>query len=343
MQKHLSESNNSNISKISFEDNCICVDKNLIIDKFIEANILARKNIESGNITNRGIAANVCTFDNVWSLGTNFNNTRNDISSLCAERSAILSSYNNFLLNRNSSSTFKIKYLVLVSSLSFNQKEPLLVPCEDCLCWFNNSRYFDSKTTIFTLDKTGDIPLIKTFRVEQLLPYFKIKTTNEYSKKKNIEITKKALESMKEFAITESDIKGLFNEAYLSYKNNDLCPVSNQKISCSVLANNHIFVSKKIDWTRRWFVEPLEMCVYKAVEKLGRETFIQAIAYFGDEYFGNNDLLNQDGVVSIRSIGRIRQKQANCKTILILNLKESIKVLTIGEYLPLKFRQGYNI
>ena len=69
-------------------------EKYLVVEKLIEAHEFARANVAAGNITGRGFATNVCTVDGAWSMGTNFNNTRNDISSICGERSAILAAYN---------------------------------------------------------------------------------------------------------------------------------------------------------------------------------------------------------------------------------------------------------
>ena len=69
-------------------------------------------------------------------------------------------------------------------------------------------------------------------------------------------------------------------------------------------------------------------------------TQISAICYFGDEYTKEKI---QDGVISIKTLGRIRQKYAKKDTILILNLENEILITTMDEYLPKKFIQGYII
>ena len=108
------------------------------------------------------------------------------------------------------------------------------------------------------------------------------------------------------------------------------------------MVNDEIITSSKIDWTRRWNVEALELCCAKGIEKFGENTKIKAICYFGDEFANNNPKLN-DGVVSIKSLGRIRQKYATNDTLLILNCEDKIKIMTNAKYLPKKFIQGYRI
>ena len=135
----------------------------------------------------------------------------------------------------------------------------------------------------------------------------------------------------------------LLKNSYIKYQNHHTNNVSNQNIACSILANNEIFTSVKIDWTKRWNIEPLELCTAKAIEKFKSKTKIQAISYFGDEFSSTNDETFNDGVVSIKSLGRIRQKYANPDTLIVLNFQNYIQITTIGEYLPKKFEQGYKI
>ena len=87
----------------------------------------------------------------------------------------------------------------------------------------------------------------------------------------------------------------------------------------------------------------MENCVANAVEKYRKDTLIKAIAYFGDECAKDKDKIYYDGTVSIKSLGRIRQKYAQNDTLLILNFENHILITTIGEYLPKKFEQGYKI
>ena len=70
---------------------------------------------------------------------------------------------------------------------------------------------------------------------------------------------------------------------------------------------------------------------------------VSEVAYFGDEFSRNKDEIFNDGLVSIKSLGRIRQKYANSETLIILNFQNYILITTIGEYLPKKFVQGYKI
>lgn len=319
-------------------------EKNLIIEKLFEAHKLAKINVEMGNITHRGFAANICNNEGLWALATNFNNTRNDISSICAERSAILSLYNSMLKeklknNDNSKFDFKIKYICMANELTLDKLKTPPIPCEDCLSWISTNRYFDNKTIIFSFDKDENNTLVlKAQKLSKILPYKGILTSNKYSQKQ----VKYTDENLKQ-KISEQKVLEIMNETYKLYQKNTFTPVSNQNIVCTILANDEKFSAGKIDWTKRWFTEPLELAAVKAIEKHGVNTHIQAVFYFGDEFSSHKGDFFQDGVVSIKSLGRIRQKYADCSTPLVLNFEDYILVTSIGDYLPEKFIHGYKI
>ena len=160
-------------------------EKYIIIEKLLEAHEFARINVLAGNITGRGFATNVCTTDIAWSLGTNFNNTRNDISSICGERSAILRAYNEALLrySRRPSGKFdfKIKYLCMASSLGLDEITEMIAPCEDCLSWLNTNRYFNFNTLVFSFERTKDKKLVvRASRLESFLTFKKHSTSNQF-------------------------------------------------------------------------------------------------------------------------------------------------------------------
>ena len=323
-------------------------EKYLIVEKLLEAHEFAQANVNAGNITGRGFATNVCTIDGAWSMGTNFNNTRNDISSICGERSAILFSYNEALLRYSrrprGKFDFKIKYLCMASNVDLEKITEMIAPCEDCLSWLNTNKYFNFNTLIFSFERTKEHQLVvRASRLSNFLPHKTFATSNKFDLNKEIRFSKNSQTSFVKFKLQPSDALNLLNESYKKYKNNKFTSLSNQNIAASIIANNEIFSSYKIDWTRRWFLEPLEAACGSAIEKYENNTSISAIAYFGDEYSTNNGEIYNDGLVSIKSLGRIRQKYASKDTLLILNFQNYILITTIGEYLPKKFEQGYKI
>ena len=322
-------------------------EKTLIIEKLLEAHELAVANVKAGNITTRGFATNVCTTDGYWSIGTNFNNTRNDISSVCGERSAILASYNSALLRYQKTGgefNFKIKYLCMAQSDDIYKTVKPAVPCEDCLSWLNTNKYFDENTTIysFTTNENGSLSL-KATKPDDLLPCKNQILTREFSKDKHFKYSSNAMKSMEMYGISENDILHILEINQKLSEENPFVKISNQNIACSVVANEKLYSAVKVDWTKRWFVEPLEIASYKALEDNREYTRITAVSYLGDYCFKNGDEYFEDSPVSIKSLGRIRQKYATNSTLLILNLENHILVTTIGEYLPKKFEQGYKI
>ena len=322
-------------------------EKYLIVEKLLEAHEFAAANVMAGNITGRGFATNVCTVDRAWSMGTNFNNTRNDISSVCGERSAILSSYNDALLRYSrrprGKFDFKIKYLCMASNLSLDEITTMIAPCEDCLSWLNTNRYFNFNTLVFSFEKLEGELVVRASKLSSFLPYKTLSTSTQYSENKEIRVSKGAKNSFAKFRVNVSEMLIMLNKTYEKYKDVNYSTVSKQNIACSILVNNELISSTKVDWTKRWNVEPLEYCTVSAIEKYGDDTKIQALCYFGDEYSSNNGEFYNDGLVSIKSLGRIRQKYADADTLIVLNFQNYIQITTVGEYLPKKFEQGYKI
>lgn len=322
-------------------------EKSTILEKLLEAHELALANVKAGNITGRAFATNVCTKDNYWSLGTNFNNTRNDISSICGERSAILAAYNDALIRFSKSGedrfSFKIKYLCMAQSVEFEKMTKTAVPCEDCLSWLNTNRCFDDNTTIFSFEKNNDYGVfVRATKLCELLPYKDFVTSNNFDLNKEIVFSESAKEIVYNQNISKDDIYNLLLKTHSAYLKNNLAGISNQNIACSILTEKDIYTSNKVDWTRRWHCEPLEICSYKAINA-ENSMHIKAICYFGDEFAQNGEIKYHDKIVSIKSLGRIRQKHATNNTLLILNFEEKILIITLGEYLPKKFIQGYKI
>lgn len=319
----------------------------IIVEKLLEAHEFARINVLAGNITGRGFATNVCTMDRAWSMGTNFNNTRNDISSICGERSAILASYNEALLRYSrrpkGKFDFKIKYLCMASNIDLEDITEMIAPCEDCMSWLNTNRYFNFNTLVFSFERIQDELVVRASRLASFLPYKTYATSNQFDLNKEIRFSKNSQLSFVKYKLEPKDALHLLSEAYKKYQINDFATVSKQRNAVSIIANDEILSSYKIDWTKRWHVEPLEYAVASAIEKYKNETIIKAIAYFGDEFSFNNGESYNDGVVSIKSLGRIRQKYASGDTLLILNFQNYILITTIGEYLPKKFEHGYKI
>ncbi|MBR5303505.1 MAG: hypothetical protein IKU37_01600 [Candidatus Gastranaerophilales bacterium] len=319
----------------------------IIVEKLLEAHEFAKINVLAGNITGRGFATNVCTVDRAWSMGTNFNNTRNDISSICGERSAILTAYNEALIRYSrrprGKFDFKVKYLCMASNIDLNEITEMIAPCEDCMSWLNTNRYFNFNTLVFSFERTQGELVVRASRLASFLPYKTYATSNEFDFNKEIRFSKNSQISFVKFKLEPKDALELLNEAYKKYQTNEYTNVSNQKVAASIISNNEVFSSSKIDWTKRWYVEPLESAASCAIEKHKKETNIKAIAYFGDEISSNSNEIHNDGVVSIKSLGRIRQKYASNDSLLVLNFKNYILITTIGEYLPKKFEQGYKI
>ena len=230
----------------------------------------------------------------------------------------------------------------MAQAIDLNEPHISAVPCEDCLSWFNTNRYFGDNTIIFSFEKDYKSGLIiRAVSLIELLSCRNLKTSNVFKLDKEIKYSKNAVKSIQKLNLEENKILGLLNKTYKSYKDAKRINISNQYISCSILVDDKIYSANKTDWTKRWFVEPLDYLLKNTLDKSNSSIKIDAISYFGDEYSGVEQDKFDDGVVSIKALGRVRQKYATSDTIIILNLADCIYVTTIGEFLPKKFVQGY--
>ncbi len=330
-------------------------EKALLIEKILESHELAKKNYNFGNIARISFATNIGLADGSWYLGTNFNNTRNDISSICGERTAIVGAYNKLLKSRSlkeSSSTplnFKVKYLAMANHKDIGTDKNGASPCAECLSWLNTQRYFDNDTTIASLEKNKNGKYsLRLNTIGQYLPY-----RNEVNyvldkpcEELDIKISKNALEVAALKKMKKEDFLKIAKQTKKLYKENQLANVSGQNIAAIVIANGETFTGQKIDFSKRWFMEPALYAASKAIEKYGNDTKIDCICYSGNSlYTDTYGAFHNDGVVSIKTLGFLETKYADRNTLVISSDNDSINVRTIDDYLPQKFKfhQTYEI
>lgn len=311
---------------------------------------LARKNSLKGNLTSSSYACGLVLEDDEVYFGVNFNNTRNEISSICAERMAILEAFNSkinmFDPDKNEKFGYKIKY-VLMSDYKKENKfwSDKLTPCADCLSWFTASPNLSKDTKICCLkkDENGNLYLNSQY-LSEFVPLRNLLYETVLDVDKNTKIEKGKKAKLVEFE--DEKIIELYKKTKKTYEDNDLAKTSGQNCVAGIIANNEMFFGKKVDFSKRWFVEPLMAACYKAIEKYGLNTKIDAVCYIGDEYTTTESMEKvKDGLISIKTLGRINTKFANPNTLVITSLKDRITVQTIGDYMPCehKFIHDYEI
>lgn len=337
--------------------------KELYIEKVLEAHEHAQKNILSGNITGSAYATNIEIKDGSWVLATNFNNTRNEISNFCGERSAIVGAFNKWLkslslfkLNKDEqynfshqqNNGFKIKTLAMASAKKIGTDRNAASPCADCLSWLNTERFIADNTKIVTLLKDGSKYTLSIRNVKDYLPhrgeYSSIINNRKSLKDLDFEISPLARESMEKYGISKKDIIRLLQGAKNAYSNNKHAKFTSQNVGASVMDEwGNVTSAKKIEWSKRWFVEPLEYAAAKALESQEPGAKIIACGYYGTGSTRQNGKVQRDGVVSLQTLGRIKTDRGNSDTIVALIRNNKIAVRTIGDYMPQKFGfvQGY--
>ena len=331
-------------------------EKQTLIKKILEAHDHARRNYLYGNITGRAFATNLCLEDGSWHLGTNFNNTRNGLSAVCGERTAVLSAYNDMLQNlpiksldiKQDLDDFKVKYLAMSSHKPIGEDKDAACPCAECLSWFDTQRFFKEDTVIASLqkDEQGKLNLVLS-KLSDYLPQRSDTTAHPLGpiNKMPVHISERAQKTIEDKNILESDIKNQINLTVSRYDNNEFAETSGQNIAASVCADGRFYFASKIDFTKRWYIEPLELAAAKAIEANGPRTHIDAICYVGDEVKAPNSNVSSDRVINMKVLGELLTKYADKDTLVISTNKDDIEIKTIGEYMPDKFRftNGYKI
>ncbi len=313
-------------------------DKEILIYYLIKGFEFARNNSKAGNITASSYCA-AAVFDNYEAcFGVNLNNTRNEISSICAERSALIAAYNKKIENfKSGNNGFKINYILINSYKKDGQFwADKITPCADCLAWLNVDSMLSSECRVVSLKKENGELYIDILPLASFLPLRNEvhKIVDDFS---SVSVIKSDFANSLSFK--DEDLINLYKKAYFEYKNNILADTSGQNIAVAIIANGEIFTGVKIDFSKRWFIDPLLQAASRAIEKYKGGTKIEAVCYAGDDYtVTETGIKNFDGLINIKTLGRLNTKFANSKTLVITGTKSGITVRTIGDYLPEEHR-----
>lgn len=330
-------------------------EKAVLIEKIIQANELARKNLNWGNITKRGYATNVGLDNGNWYLATNFNNTRNNVSSICGERSAIVGAYNDLLKSKpldnpdNLPLDFKIKFLAMSSHEPLGTDDNADSPCVECLSWFDTTRYFSDDTLIASIQNWhGKKPALVLYKLSDFLPQrnevMKYPTCSIESAK--VDCSSDASRIMRKKGINKEFIRKQVLLTKKKYDENTMANISGQNSAASIFANGKFYTGQKTDFSKRWNLDPLEMALAKAVEINGSNTMVDAICYVGDETKENNpQMIYPDKIPNLKVIGEMQTRFADFSTLVIKTKGDEISVKTIADYMPPNFQfiQGYKL
>lgn len=332
-------------------------EKQELIEKLLEAHELALKNYNYGNISKSGFATNIGLTNGNWHLATNFNNTRNDISAICGERSAVLGAYNDLLKQSpiitpqdKPALDFKVKYLAMSTYKEPGTDTNSASPCAECLSWLNTTRYFDDDTVIASLEKDNNTGIFQ-LRLSKISQYLPLRNEVNYADDIDVDtmpvkLTKEALEAAKQKGITEQEIKDMVTKTVQAYKKNNLTGISNHNIAASIMSAGRIYTAAKIDFSKRWYIDPVLFATGKAIEETGENTSIDAICYVGNSKVTDQyGFTHNDGVVNLKTLGALNTKYAKADSLIITTTNDSINVRTIENYMPdrFKFIQKYAI
>lgn len=347
--------------------------KEMLIQKVLEAYEHALKNEALGNYSGRFFSF-IAMFENgKWGPPTaNIENSTDN--AFCAERSAIVATWNKFLENlspvrlKNNSNykqkaieSMKVKYLVRCSSLGPKQGQEG-TPCCDCLNWFNYDRFFNPHTEFANLsfDCTKNKYLLEIKKLDELLPYWgkhapSLSEQDVFSLP--LEITPKAQNYIQQNNISEQTLQNMVQKAKETYTQSQTSELSDKNLACSVLLapGNLIIADDRMDWTRRWFTPPdllaasngfkfIKKCqdyikAGKNIDKLIPEDLTidkEALVKNIDETPKIHAIAyyGDDKVPYLEGLGRISQDRGSANTLVLVVQDNKIKIDTILGYMP---------
>lgn len=349
-KKELFEKYSITPDEISTTADCSSEDKSLIVYHLLFCYELARKNLLKGNLTASSYACGIVLDDNSIHFGVNFNHTRNEISSICAEREAILETFNAKVNEFNPDDGLKFDYEIKYILMSSYTKEgkfwaDKMTPCADCLSWFNTGVNLSKNTKFCYLKKNENGQLVLSIEpLERFLPLRNLVYKTVDNLDCSVEI--KRSENAKLNSVQDEKLVKLYQATLNAYKNNNLAGTSEQNISAGAIINGEIFTGVKVDFSKRWFIEPLMAACYKGIEKYGQNSLIEAVCFIGEEYtVTESNKCNKDGVISLKTLGRINTRFASANTIVLTGANNYLMAYTIGDYMPSdhKFIHTYRI
>lgn len=321
------------------------IDKNtklMLLEKIVEAHEQAAKNKEIGNFSDRCYATNMMFENGEWAVGSNIENTAENI--LCGERTSLPRLWNQTLeklslpklksdqaYKENTINGLKVRYLAMSSFKTPGEDLSAGGPCSDCLNWINEPRFFSPNTEIATIIKDQDNKYnLVVKNIKELLPYWNegssSVTDQPVKNLDKLEKTDKAITFMQENNITDENIYSLLEEAKSASSIAKTTELSGKNAAAAVLMDNKKTVSsERMDWTRRWFISPDLVAVTKAVQDQSNpvSSKVLAVAYYGNDSFPYID-----------SLGRISQDRGSGNTLVIKIEDNKIKVRTILDYMP---------
>lgn len=224
------------------------------------------------------------------------------------------------------------------------------LPCADCLSWLNTARFLDDNTKIvfFTKDKETNKMFLEFKTLKEAMPargidFIDSKSDNELDEMPFI-FSKDAKRIAEEKNISNENILNTLKEAKNAYEVNNFTSFSKQNIGAGIYTNGEFYSAAKIDWSKRWFVEPAELAITKSIENSHKMVSPEIIAYYGDNKTQCEDGTLYDGIVSLKTLGRIKAiDKENEALVITINNNDEIDVRSINDFIPKKytFKQSY--
>ena len=126
------------------------------------------------------------------------------------------------------------------------------------------------------------------------------------------------------------------------FEKTDFTTYSSQNITACIQTNGRHFTAPKIDWSKRWFVEPAEFAIAKSFEKFNKTIAPDIIAYYGENLATSENTIEKDGIVSLKTLGRIKALDQESEPLIVLiNGNDEIDVRSVNDYMPNVFKQTY--
>lgn len=277
------------------------VTKKMLLEKILEAHEHALKNKAIGKSFSFDFnAANVRLANGQWVLGSNTENTRDNL--VCAERSSILNAKDQAVSQmrlstlRHAEKAEKAKQGLKATLIALSNAHVLdwqKTICGECQDWLATDSYYGPDTLIASLQKDPKTQQynILVRQVKDLLPLSNTQTERAvpgiFVGWMKIKASDSAKTSMEKFQITRPQIDQLINDAYKGYVAKTAIHSGKHQGASVLLANGQTAWSGRQEATARWFNDPdlaaaQSLQVSNAYQGSSQPKRITAIAYVGE-------------------------------------------------------------
>lgn len=322
------------VTVISPNGTTLGMDKELALEKLLEAYELALKHKQHGNYSGRFYVTLMHASDGSSAAATNVEFSRDRL--MCGERAAATKLVSEILEHSpDPSKDVTVTHMFMTGGHKpFGEDDSVYRSCGDCLSWMTTDKYFSPDTKIISPKKlpSGELAL-QVLSIKELAPHhhesMEPSTSEKTLRSLPIDFSDKAREVIKAEGITRTTLRNLLSEAKHASEHVSTAEFSGSKNGSAVLlSNGDINQGNDFEWSARWRESGDMLGAATGFQKAAgsvKDLRVRGVAYYGD---GKE-------LPPIASLARLAQAGRGGTDLLVVRIdNDRIEVKTALDYMP---------